>query len=922
MPSVRHPDPEARALLELFDSPQVADDLDLDDLDRDQLAAWNITHTEPGQACDAACAADDERRRAMLLLQEWMETVWQPWSTRWQAIDAGRAFYKKMFDLRSRLDRQRETFELVWGFGRTRWAPKAGAKAVRVDQPMLTVSMEMSFDRRSGRIAVAPAAPVVVEGTWTVGLPLSDREGYAQQRATAERIEIEPWGPSRTETIRTLLRALDQDGRLASDDEPVRFEEHAIADPDGWVLYVRRRRPNFQGFLDAQRRLYADGEEVPAPFAALVVDNPSRLDDQPSPSSSAAEAATGPSLTVDSERDLLPLPANQEQLQIVALARSRAGVTAQGPPGTGKSHTIATLISHYVAHGRRVLVTAQKEQALHVLMDKVPDQIRALCVPVVGSDAVARGRLQLAVSEIAARSLQRPDRLRIAGLTSELDSIEARYAETTNLLRARRAAETAAPPNRPASIAATDWSPSSAARWVTSAVELTGVPDRIGHDTAPPLTAQEFADLVRLCADITTSDSVAALSELPDPKALPPAGHMTTLRAEATRAQAALDAIADRITTWEAVDHAGAEAVTEMAGRLDQWVDWHTKAVGTWVGSVLADARDQSLAASWLDFCRDARAEREQVLAINRMLAAAVVTMDIPDGTLPPLVMMTGLNEARARLAAGRSVGAFQRSARRALDACATNGHPPATAAEVDLVLADIARREQRLRLANRWINITARISAPPLAAQRPVEDVIGEHIGQVMAALQWGLQTWPGLRHELEEMGVRVPAAGDGNDLADLAQVCRTFGYRFRLNEIRDDLGLISRVVDAGRAQPAASPLWDQLASALVDADDASWDVARAEAGRLQSIQSEARRRRDLSDRLRPAAEQLASAISAGSSSPVDPARFEDSWRYRQVQCWLDDLDSGLEPAELQTRLEQLAVDRRRVTGDLVAAA
>lgn len=54
------------------------------------------------------------------------------------------------------------------------------------------------------------------------------------------------------------------------------------------------------------------------------------------------------------------------------LARRHPGVVVQGPPGTGKSHTITNLISHHVAYGRRVLVVAEKEQALKVLADKGP----------------------------------------------------------------------------------------------------------------------------------------------------------------------------------------------------------------------------------------------------------------------------------------------------------------------------------------------------------------------------------------------------------------------------------------------------------------------------------------------------------------------------------------------------------------------
>ncbi len=59
----------------------------------------------------------------------------------------------------------------------------------------------------------------------------------------------------------------------------------------------------------------------------------------------------------------------------------------QGPPGTGKSHTISNLISHLLAHGKRVLVTSEKEHALTVLRDKLPAEIRELAVSVLGADS-------------------------------------------------------------------------------------------------------------------------------------------------------------------------------------------------------------------------------------------------------------------------------------------------------------------------------------------------------------------------------------------------------------------------------------------------------------------------------------------------------------------------------------------------------
>ena len=100
---------------------------------------------------------------------------------------------------------------------------------------------------------------------------------------------------------------------------------------------------------------------------------------------------------------LLPLPTNEEQQRILAQAQHSTGVTVQGPPGTGKSHTIANIISHYVAYGKRVLVVAEKEQALRSLNTKIPAGIKDLTVSVLGADAESRRELESAIGQIQTR---------------------------------------------------------------------------------------------------------------------------------------------------------------------------------------------------------------------------------------------------------------------------------------------------------------------------------------------------------------------------------------------------------------------------------------------------------------------------------------------------------------------------------------
>jgi superfamily I DNA and/or RNA helicase/very-short-patch-repair endonuclease len=75
-----------------------------------------------------------------------------------------------------------------------------------------------------------------------------------------------------------------------------------------------------------------------------------------------------------------PKPYNEEQKKIIERLNFANLVVIQGPPGTGKSHTIANLIAHLLAEGKRVLVTAKTSRALAVLKNLIPEKLREFCI--------------------------------------------------------------------------------------------------------------------------------------------------------------------------------------------------------------------------------------------------------------------------------------------------------------------------------------------------------------------------------------------------------------------------------------------------------------------------------------------------------------------------------------------------------------
>src|SRR5262249_12627296 len=159
--------------------------------------------------------------------------------------------------------------------------------------------------------------------------------------------------------------------------------ENRLTVTDTWVLFARPRSANpllrdLEHFMQVVSSR-PDDAPLPEAVSALVTApsaEPTPVQLPPFRGVSAAyhegaQGAAAPDL-------YFPQPFNDEQLRIAQLLEVSEGVVVQGPPGTGKTHTIANIICHWLANGRRVLVTSMKDPALAVLRDKLPEQIRPL----------------------------------------------------------------------------------------------------------------------------------------------------------------------------------------------------------------------------------------------------------------------------------------------------------------------------------------------------------------------------------------------------------------------------------------------------------------------------------------------------------------------------------------------------------------
>lgn len=358
--------------------------------------------------------------------QKYLDDLWLPWQKEHLSIKPYFDFYTDLFEMGKRRQTLGEIFEIVVGFGFLTWV----RDDILIRRHMITAPAELIVDGATGNIEVRP----------------SNTEG----RNRFELDMLDPPDQGSPTTIREL-------GEIIENNDPLQLNKTAISVCDRWINYthskgifnptmvpqsptetisvtlspaliLRRRDQRYLAdLLDNIAGQIKSKDEIPEGIHRIVSYESARV----------AEEKTGqgePTL-VDPEI-YFPLPSNEEQRKILDSLQQPC-VVVQGPPGTGKSHTIANLLSHLLAQGKRVLVTSHTERALRVLRDKLPETIQPLCISLLGNDRQSIRDLESAVGIISNRRFEWISLLsnnRIDELKNSLVQIRSQYTKNRNKL--------------------------------------------------------------------------------------------------------------------------------------------------------------------------------------------------------------------------------------------------------------------------------------------------------------------------------------------------------------------------------------------------------------------------------------------------------------------------------------------------------
>lgn len=377
------------------------------------------------------------------LSEEWQAYIqdsWLPWSHTYRAWKAADNLYFRLFSLHQELKKLGEKYELVLGLGLLTWETPNN-QIIRRHIVVGDACLTFDADRAKFELQGAPVGIKLrfeTEMIESSSLPSMDQQTIIDSQLSS--IQESPWSKDEIDKIlRSWVNSISPDGEYSGALAPPEkcAKAPVVTFAPAIILRQRTQQSQTKCFNSIVEQIRQSGN-VPHGVQQLC-----EISETPSDTASG-EMPSRCDPTVDSTL-YLPLPINDEQIQIVHQIENRQGILVQGPPGTGKSHTIANLICHLLAQGKRVLVTSQTPRALRVLKDKIPPELSALCVTLLGNDHASRQELEASVHGINQQYSDwnsRRNQNTIAFLDAHLFETRKEIADKKRLLREQREIDT------------------------------------------------------------------------------------------------------------------------------------------------------------------------------------------------------------------------------------------------------------------------------------------------------------------------------------------------------------------------------------------------------------------------------------------------------------------------------------------------
>lgn len=874
--------------------------------------------------------------------------LWSAWADgerpRYKTI----ALYGDLFALKHQMEAEETARpqELIWGMGISTWQIPMGGSKPLFEYPLLTQAVEISLDEQTMALEIRPRATdtrvemeafIACQITGAAHVENTIREHLQKHK---ER-PATPFDPSSyADVLKLAATNLDSHGSyrevLATDQAIPTPDEH-LAVTDMWVILARPRSNNYL-FEDLRRLQVAleSGCVIPAGPLSLVTlpsDDVVEYDSVNFRGLSSRDSAGRGKV----KELYFPLPYNDEQVTIVQRLEKAPGVAVQGPPGTGKTHTIANIICHYLATGRRILVTSKGEPALQVLQSKIPEEVRPLTVALLSSDREGVRQFQASIDAIQHRVSQlNPEQTRheIDLLTAAINRAHAELAGID-----QRVNEIAMSQLSEIEVDGVNIRAQKIAEFVMSGKEHHGwLEDALSLDPehAPPFTEEE-AGLLREARRKLGSDLVYAHARIPSADSLPSIAtiselhevlsRMKVIENEVTRG----DLLALKAATPDIL-HAAHELLADIedAHGLVKELEAIEE---SWPFELRVKCRQSSFASE--------RKALESLLADVSVLIEArseflQLPVEFPEAGFASQKTCEAVRRASESGKPFGFVSFGNGEAKEYITKVRVAGHLPETTEDWMHVQRYIVLHGQVISFIARWNHIAADISMPSLeggvTTLRRIEMVALAARTAHRLAMHFDTLL-PKMAEAVFDKPPAKALMGSSAELLHVGEHLKRHLTRAKLSHAATQLAVFQEKL-AGTSGPISDDLHIFVESILgnieLSAERAAARYAEliAELRRIAGLAVELARVRDLSRRIESsgapkfAAQVRTVPVASSGDDLTFPVTWRQAWNWARMRSFLDSIEARDELLTLAARRRDLEGGLARLYSDMVAKA
>jgi very-short-patch-repair endonuclease len=859
---------------------------------------------------------NDDLARPMAF-EKYLREQWKPWSDRVTPLYKANIFYDDLFSLYQRISVEGDRIEIVWGHVFLSWDTQDGN---RIYHPLFITPMNLTFDSLERTLTLSPSqttpTKLDIECLMDVQYPLREElTKFVHKINTDSSLDV--WSNNQMRGLAATIT-----GYLSK--EPIEkanlYSANLFSKPPLKSYPVIYNAPSV--FVrERMRRLWVDdakqiasaiqrGATIPPFIGALVADP--RTSEMPDPRYHEESESSDE----DHGELLLPLDSNSQQEQIVLKLRKHFGALVQGPPGTGKSHSIANLLSSLLARGKRILVTSQTENALRVLRDFIPPEIRSLCVSHLGNDLEAKRQLEEAVNSIGEKLAEKESGQtdeNVLGLKSRLREIREQQASLRNKIR--------------------DWVEIDSSKLKVGSEIVTALqaakecsekreghswfPDKLHPDFEPPLTDEQLLTMCEMIRGLPLKDRDSCQKVLPDPKNVISPHNFSLILAQLRNISQLIAEGASHIDDWDsklslATDSDLKTTMESLRDGLKTRQEVNQEWQARIIELVVSETAQKEYWESILERCQNIRKKAWQAY---KMLNGAEIKVA---ASLPPdLDIEVALEELAEYVTKGGNPTSFiarvglslSQGARQIFSSIKADGFELRTPERVELAKAHFTYSVCLNKISALWNQAMHAVEGPEMltTGPMPLADVDNK-IKSLLHPLSWKKTHYDMMSVYAQNLGYTKGNLYREEVIERALKVVYAQVSERRKKNIEGDLGRYCGYLSQGKRTQNSHTLWQRLLSAITQKDAPEYEKCFRELERLIKLKPKVELLESLIGELKRIApiwckELEKRALDLGREA-IQP-EWALAWRWSRLNTWLDILHNRESVDSLQNKLE-----------------